>query len=105
MPETTPRTTSKVPTTLKAGTSLAVIGLTLSVVYSSGGLIWLPVLLIGAGTTFVATALTSNLPAKGGAWEWWCGRRNGVKESVKPVYLYVGIWLILVGTAVGAVVP
>jgi len=110
MPETPPPPRSKLPVILSVVTVAAAFVGAAVVYVLRGGLTWLPVLLIGSGTALVASALTPNLPGPGEAWNWWRGRSGSGRPNLGggvgavPGCLYVGVWLILLGTALGAVV-
>ena len=74
---------------------------------------WLPVLLVGLGTALVASAIGPGyIPGrgpgtKGHTLAWLGGRVHGQKlcapACVVPWRLYLGVWLIIGGTTLGAI--
>jgi hypothetical protein len=100
---------SRVPQRLEWGTLFLAFVAALAVYGLRDGWAWLPVLLVGAGTALVASAiLLPGGPVTGHAWEWWRGLTYGHPSSGpvggKPWRLYVGVWLILAGTAAAALI-
>ena len=100
---------SKVPTALACGTLVAAIAAAAVVFCFGNRLASLPVLLLGMGTALVASAITLPPdPLEGKACEWWCGRMGAHDYAGpvggKPWRLYVGVWCILAGTAIAALI-